>query len=74
MTVFLKTSCDRACPGPVLNREAVRLAVLAAVALTLLSGCSATGDFGRLGAWHFVTGGWFSEVNLVRSLLEDDAG
>jgi len=30
--------------------------------------------FGRLGPWHYVTGGWFSEVNLIRSLLEDDAG
>ncbi len=28
---------------------------------------------GRLGKWHRITGGWFSEVNLIRSLLEDDA-
>ncbi len=24
--------------------------------------------FGRLGRWHWITGGWFSEVNLVRQL------
>jgi glyoxylase-like metal-dependent hydrolase (beta-lactamase superfamily II) len=24
--------------------------------------------FGRLGNWHWITGGWFSEVNLVRQL------
>jgi glyoxylase-like metal-dependent hydrolase (beta-lactamase superfamily II) len=24
--------------------------------------------FGRLGSWHWITGGWFSEVNLVRQL------
>ncbi len=30
--------------------------------------------FGHLGKWHCVTGGWFSEVNLIRSLLEDHDG
>jgi glyoxylase-like metal-dependent hydrolase (beta-lactamase superfamily II) len=26
--------------------------------------------FGRLGNWHWITGGWFSEVNLVRQLRQ----
>ena len=31
--------------------------------------------FGRLGNWHWITGGWFSEVNLIHQLLGDgDAG
>lgn len=25
--------------------------------------------FGRLGTWHWITGGWFSEVNLIHQLL-----
>ncbi len=27
--------------------------------------------FGKLGAWHWITRGWFSEVNLVRQLRMD---
>lgn len=27
--------------------------------------------FGKLGRWHWVSGGWFSEVHLVRQLMRD---
>lgn len=30
--------------------------------------------FGRLGTWQRLTEGWFSEANLIRSLLEDNGG
>jgi ribonuclease/clavin/mitogillin len=39
----------------------------------LQPGAIARRIFGTLGTWHWITRGWFSEVNLIRSLLFDHA-
>lgn len=37
----------------------------------LAPGAIARRLFGRLGRWHWLTGGFFSEINLIRQLLAD---
>lgn len=40
----------------------------------LEAGAIAREVFGGLGRWHYISGGWFSEVNLIRQLLGDEDG
>jgi len=66
-------------PHQALRRKVEFLEEVQARALALQEDGASAGQiarrvFGRLGAWHTITGGWFSEVNLIRSLLEDHAG